>query len=456
MKMQEVLHQGVPTQPPKNQVIMTSRKGQRHFCAHHPDRRAHGRCKSCGKWLCRKCAVIVGGTCYCLNDGCLPEEISQSLRSEENTVRENGRNPDPATRRIISLSVLTISLCGIVFAVWALRELRHLQDENSMLRGSRLRLIRQLKNSNRELRSRTDTTSIDGHQKTSPTVVTGSPASLPLPQDETAGKQLLPTIGPTQHRSGGPRYHFSNGPVDRKRVALTFDGGSNANVAPAILDTLSSRSVSATIFLTGNFIRRFPETTRNIVAAGHECGNHTYNHPHLTSYGIDRTRSTLPDITPETLADQLLRTERLFRYTTGYSIQPLWRAPYGEYNSAICRWAHDAGFLHIGWRQGRTWRDGLDSNDWVPDSATPGYHSPEDFYHKVIDLSRRPPAGINGGIILMHLGTHRKRKKDQVHFIIGKLIDTLRADGYRFVTVSELVAASGTDLALLREKIHIQ
>ena len=80
----------------------------------------------------------------------------------------------------------------------------------------------------------------------------------------------------------------------------------------------------------------------------------------------------------------------------------------------------------------------------------------ENFFQKVVNLSRQRPFGINGGIILMHLGTQRRRPQEQVHFILGKLIDTLRTDGYRFVTVSELVTSSGISLASLRERIHIQ
>jgi peptidoglycan/xylan/chitin deacetylase (PgdA/CDA1 family) len=156
------------------------------------------------------------------------------------------------------------------------------------------------------------------------------------------------------------------------------------------------------------------------------------------------------------LREQLLRVEDLFLKTTGENMVPLWRSPYGEYNREVCSWAKNYGYLHIGWRQGKTWRHGLDSNDWVPDSTTPGYHTPADFLEKVIALSKSPPSGINGGIMLMHLGTERKQKSEQVHFVIGTLIDTLRAGGYRFVKVSELVHATGLPLASLSERSHFQ
>lgn len=112
--------------------------------------------------------------------------------------------------------------------------------------------------------------------------------------------------------------------------------------------------------------------------------------------------------------------------------------------------------MHIGWQQGQTWRTGLDSNDWVPDAATPGYHTPQEFLTKIVRLANEQPKGINGGIILMHLGTERAVPSEQVHTVLGTLIDTLIGQGYRFVSITEMVDESGNNLAQLPEKTHIQ
>ncbi|MBN1306839.1 MAG: polysaccharide deacetylase family protein, partial [Chitinispirillaceae bacterium] len=350
-------------------------------------------------------------------------------------------------------SSITIALCAAVFAAWALRETWKLHAENAILRTSRLSLIEQLKHSNREIGS---LTSANEHVRAGGGKTAPAAASPPLPnrrariETHNAGR---PTARAAERNTP---HHFSNGPVDRPAVSLTFDGGSLANIADAVLDTLASRSAIATMFLTGAFIRRFPGIIRRIAAEGHECGNHTFDHPHLTHYGIDRTATTLPSVNEAILRGQLFRTERIFHETTGSSLAPLWRAPYGEFNREICRWAFEAGYLHIGWRQGRTWREGLDSNDWVPDPETPGYHTPEELLEKVVTLARQPPYGINGGILLFHLGSKRKSPATQMHTVLGTLIDTLRAGGYRIVPVSAMIASSGVDLASLRERIHIQ
>lgn len=396
-----------------------------------------GVCSVCGKRIYREEALTVKGEMFCFAGECRPEILTVPPKPLDG--QATPESTDRSIRRLIVHSSFTIALCAVVLTVWVLREVSKLRDENRLLRTSRLALIEQLKNSNRELRTLTDTLSHPPPAQPSPVNHLPQPGRSGIPRASYPPSTTIP-------------HHFINGPSDRKLVSLTFDGGSLANISGAVLDTLGSRSIRATMFLTGEFIRKFPEVTRRIVAEGHECGNHTFGHPHLTTYPVDHTRSTLPGIDAQRLEEQLSRAEDLFRRTTGVPFAPLWRAPYGEFNRDLCRWGYEAGYLHVGWRQGATWRQGLDSNDWIPDSTTPGFHTPAEFFDKVVHLARLQPGGINGGIILMHLGTERKQPAMQVHTVLGVLIDSLRSEGYRFVPVTELVAASGIDLASLEQK----
>ncbi|MBN1578142.1 MAG: polysaccharide deacetylase family protein [Chitinispirillaceae bacterium] len=432
---------------------MSTKKQHRSVCTHHPEKRAQGRCAACGAWLCRECALVVRGVYYCFSPGCRPGELKPPVKEPAAPAAAEQSPPDPLLRTLIFGSSITIALCAAVFAAWALREVWKLHTENAILRTSRLALIEQLKNSNREIGALTPTEGSEPTGGEQP-----APAPVLPPQRVRRGSAAPQSAGwlPARATGKNTRHHFANGPADRPTVSLTFDGGSLANIADAVLDTLASRSVTATMFLTGEFIRKYPDLIRRIVAEGHECGNHTFKHPHLTRYAVDRTATTLPSVSEPVLCDQLFRTERIFLTITGTRLAPLWRAPYGEFNREICRWAYEAGYLHIGWRQGRTWREGLDSNDWVPDPETPGYHTPEELIDKVATLARQQPCGINGGILLFHLGTERKKTEDRVHTVLGTLIDTLREKGYRIVPVSRMVASAGIDLASLRERIHIQ
>jgi peptidoglycan/xylan/chitin deacetylase (PgdA/CDA1 family) len=248
-------------------------------------------------------------------------------------------------------------------------------------------------------------------------------------------------------KSGLP-FMINNASAGVNFFALTFDGGSSANAADAILDTLASRNVKSTVFLTGAFIKRYPQTVIRIAAEGHELGNHTMNHPRLTTYAENRAQITRPEITRASITSELTAPEHLLsELAGGLRFAPFWRAPFGEYNQEICEWALDAGYIHICWRQGGSWRVNLDTNDWVANEASPAYKTPQEVFDKIINIASTP-GGLNGGIILMHLGTERRQRTQQVHTILGKLIDTLRNMDYKPVTVSTLLYHSGVDINL--------
>jgi len=249
-------------------------------------------------------------------------------------------------------------------------------------------------------------------------------------------------------KSGVPLM-INNASADINLFALTFDGGSSASAAGDILDTLASRGVKSTVFLTGAFIKRFPQVVMRIAAEGHELGNHTMNHPHLTTYAETRTQSTRRDVNRALIVSELTAPEKLLFENAGHlRFAPLWRAPFGEYNQEICEWAFSAGYIHIGWRQGGSWRVNLDSNDWVVNENSPAYKTPQEVFDKIVTIAQTP-GGLNGGIILMHLGTERTQRSEQVHRILGRLIDTLRRMGYKPVTVSTLLYHSGVDIDMI-------
>jgi peptidoglycan/xylan/chitin deacetylase (PgdA/CDA1 family) len=243
-----------------------------------------------------------------------------------------------------------------------------------------------------------------------------TPVSLP----STRSRQRLAPVGPvTAVRDDGS-----------KEILVSFDAGSSDRGAEEILDALRGRGIRTTIFLTGQFIRRYPDLTRRIASDGHEVGNHTWDHPHLTTYASDGRQTTRPGVTEEGLRDELERTAALYRATTGREMAPLWRAPFGEENAEILSWALRAGFAHVSWTHG----DGrnLDALDWVTDPDSPRYRSSEKVISRLL-ASARP-----GNIILMHLGSDRD---DPVAGHLPRLLDTLASEGYRFSTASELIAS---------------
>lgn len=230
---------------------------------------------------------------------------------------------------------------------------------------------------------------------------------------------------------------IKRGGLSRREVALTFDGGSEANVVGEILDSLRAANVRVTIFLTGQFIRLHPDWVRRMATDGHEIANHTDTHPHLTTYATNHRQHTLPPVTREILIGQLQRAADSFRTLTGKAMAPYWRAPYGEHNGEIRAWAAEAGYRHISWTQGAGTAEDLDTRDWVADRSSRIYRSREQIAARILAFGNGRPEGLSGGIVLMHL--HSNRQTDRPHDGLPDLLRALHAQGYRLVTISHLM-----------------
>lgn len=228
---------------------------------------------------------------------------------------------------------------------------------------------------------------------------------------------------------------IERGRRDFPKVALTFDGGSDAGESELILEVLERRGVPATFFLTGDYIRHNPALVRRIAAAGHEVGNHTFSHPHLTAWNRTRRHDTLPGIDRSFIQAELSRTAREYEAATGRFMTALWRSPFGEVNDDLLRWAAETGWRHVGWtRDDSGGPHTLDSLDWVAERSARNYLTSEQIASRILSFGVGG-TGLNGGIVLMHLSTSRE---DPGVTRLAELIDSLRDYGYSLVTVTEL------------------
>ncbi|HLG20206.1 MAG TPA: polysaccharide deacetylase family protein, partial [Bdellovibrionota bacterium] len=196
------------------------------------------------------------------------------------------------------------------------------------------------------------------------------------------------------------RAAVTRGDLGRREVAFTFDAGSNARVAGEILDDLKARNIHSTMFLTGQFIADYPDIVKRIAAEGHEAANHLLVHDHLIN-AKQRTSA----LTKEAFAAQLEEVERRYQAVAGTPMAHLWRAPYGEINDEIVAWARSIGYTHVGWT--RSGKKSLDTLDWVADPKSSLYRSSEAIYRQILDFEQSGEGGLNGAVILMHLGSER-------------------------------------------------
>ncbi len=240
----------------------------------------------------------------------------------------------------------------------------------------------------------------------------------------------------------GEALNLTRGPGGRKRLVLSFDGGSSAEVAVEVLDLLKARGLRTTLFLTGAFIQRFPALVKRMAAEGHELGNHTMNHPHFAP-GMKRD----PKWTRERVQHELLEADAALLRVAGRPMDPLWRAPYGEHTAEIRRWAEELGYRHVGWSEG------ADTLDWATPNERRLYRTGEAIVQRLQQRLNRDGDGI---IVLMHLGSAR-RSSDRPTEGLGAFMDRARQEGWSFVPVGALLHDLGKPdwdprqrLALLR------
>ncbi len=200
------------------------------------------------------------------------------------------------------------------------------------------------------------------------------------------------------------------GPADDGKVALTFDDGPSSPYTGQILDILRERGVTATFFLCGKNVERYPEIARRIVAEGHTIGNHTYSHP----FPYFRRRSFI--------AAEIDRAQDVIEGVTG--LRPrIFRPPFGARWLGMYPVLRKRGLPLINWSDtGYDWLQGVDI-------------SGETLKHL-----------LPGSIILLHDGkrVYPPHQVDQSRTVsaLPAIIDGLRQAGLTFVSVADFLPST--------------
>jgi peptidoglycan/xylan/chitin deacetylase (PgdA/CDA1 family) len=204
---------------------------------------------------------------------------------------------------------------------------------------------------------------------------------------------------------------FSRGDEARRVVALTFDDGPGEGT-DTVLAILGRYNVHATFFMIGKNVEQNEATARKVMESGNEAGNHTWDHP---------VRSVVQ--TAGGIHTQLCRTSDVLEGVTGHR-PTLFRPPHGWRSPWMLREARKEDLTCVLWD--------VDSHDWA--------RLPAPLIVTRVARKTRP-----GSIILFHdnLGTGRRRMMRNTVTALPRVIETLQKQGYRFVTVSEMIEERG-------------
>ena len=216
-----------------------------------------------------------------------------------------------------------------------------------------------------------------------------------LPEGEAGSFEIRGPVMSSCRRVEGAQFRY--GPRDEKKVALTFDDGPSVSTTE-ILEILDRKRADGTFFMLGQAVEMNPELARQIVLQGSEVANHSMKHDSFpTSLDLDQTNDVVEEASG-------------FRPCS-------FRPPYGNVDAPLTRRAAGEDMNTVLWD--------VDTEDWTDGSSV----------ETVVagTLANAQP----GSIILMHDGGDARR--DKTIESLPLIIDGLRAEGYSFVTVSELL-----------------
>lgn len=191
--------------------------------------------------------------------------------------------------------------------------------------------------------------------------------------------------------------------ANQRAIALTFDDGPNPEATPRILDALAESGTTATFFLLGRHVERWPQLARRVAEEGHVVGNHGWHHRKLH---VQRPASVREDLELGTAA-----------IVGATGVQPgVFRAPHGFRSPWVTAIARSLGQRTIGWSLG------------VWDTALPGVAA-------IVDRTVRGTRP--GSILLLHDGDGYDALGDrlQTASAVPRIIATLGGAGYHFVGV---------------------
>lgn len=189
--------------------------------------------------------------------------------------------------------------------------------------------------------------------------------------------------------------------TDKPQIALTFDAAWGNEDTKQIMEVLRKHNVKVTFFMTGGWVKAYPDDVKLILTEGHDLGNHSENHKNMSK------------LSDKEIKEELMAVHKRVQELTGYEMF-LFRPPYGDYDNHVITGAKACGYYSIQWDV-----DSLDWKDYGVDSI-------------INTVCNHKHLG-NGSIILCHNGAKYTAQA------LDTLLTKLEEKGYEFVPLSQLI-----------------
>ena len=220
-----------------------------------------------------------------------------------------------------------------------------------------------------------------------------------------------------------------------KNIYLTFTGGDYNDGRKFVSGILKKKQVPAQFFFTGDFYRLKENKAliKKLKRQGHYLGPHSDKHLLYASWN---NRDSLMVSKAEFSADLVRNYQVMESFGIFKKDAPLFMPPYEWYNDQISQWTAELGCILVNFTPGTR-----SNADYTTPDMGDRYINSAQIYENIIEYERNSPSGLNGFILLVHIGTHPDRT-DKFYYLLPELIDDLRGLGYRFELLTALLPAA--------------
>lgn len=240
----------------------------------------------------------------------------------------------------------------------------------------------------------------------------------------------------TAHLLDYPHATFDHGGLTRLDstqaiIYLTFTGGDYNDGRREVRRILRRKKVKANFFFTGDFYRNKENHSliNFLLRKGHYLGAHSDKHllyaPWENRDSLLVSRSTFVN---DLEANYAVMSEFGITKTQAHFFMP----PYEWYNQQISDWTVAMGLQLINFTPGTR-----SNADYTTPDMGKRYRSSQYIFDSILEYETKDSNSLNGFVLLLHVGTHPSRT-DKMYYRLPRLIDALRARGYRFATLHTL------------------